>query len=153
MTTIYCIDTSTVIDAGERYYPIDIFPAFWDKLDGLIQAGRLKAPQTLIDELEAKDDAWRAWVYERREQMIWAIDEPIQEALFKVMPVYAGVVANLDSIKGDPFFVAAALAKGATLITSEKPKKGNVKIPRICDSLGVAWSPLLDVVRAERWRF
>jgi hypothetical protein len=151
--TVYCIDTSAVIDAGERYYPIDVFPGFWDKLDNLIQVGRLKAPQTLIDELEAKDDAWRQWVYDRRELMIWSIDEPIQVALSKVMPIYASVVANLDSIKGDPFFVAAAMAKGATLITSEKPKKGNVKIPRICESLGVKWSPMLDVVRTERWRF
>lgn len=153
MTVIYCIDTSAVIDASERYYPIDVFPGFWDRLDSLIQAGRLKAPKTLIEELEAKDDAWRQWVYDRREQMIWSIDESIQAALSKVMPVYAGVVTNLDSIKGDPFFVAAAMAKDATLITSEKPKRGNVKIPRICESLGVKWSPMLDVVRAERWQF
>ena len=85
--TIYCIDTSTIIDAGERYYPIDIFPAFWEKLDGLIQAGRLKAPQTLIDELENKDDAWREWVYSRKSIMIWPIDEPIQTARSRGMPV------------------------------------------------------------------
>ena len=153
MSSVYCVDTSAIIDAGERYYPIDIFPAFWDKLDGLIEAGRLKAPQTLIEELESKDDAWRAWVYERRDAMIWPIDEAIQDALARVMPVYASAVLNLDSIKGDPFFVAAAMANNATLITSEKPKKGNVKIPRICDALGVKWSPMLDVVRAEGWRF
>jgi hypothetical protein len=150
---IYCIDTSTVIDAGERHYPIDVFPAFWEKLDGLIAAGRLKAPETLIDEREAKDDSWRDWVYARREAMIWPIDESIQRALSKVMPVYAANVTSLDSIKGDPFFVAAAMARNATLITSEKPRKGNVKIPRICEALGVRWSTLLDVVRVEAWRF
>jgi hypothetical protein len=153
MTVTYCIDTSAVIDAGERYYPIDIFPAFWERLDGLIQAGRLKAPQTLVDELEAKDDAWRDWVYKRREHMIWSIDETIQTALSQVMVVYEAVVPHLSSIKGDPFFVAAAMAKSATLITSEKLKKGPVKLPQVCECLGVKWCPMLDVVRAEGWRF
>ncbi|MGY8903886.1 MAG: DUF4411 family protein [Burkholderiales bacterium] len=151
--TNYCIDTSTIIDAGERYYPIDVFPAFWDRLDALIQAGRLRAPQTLIDELEAKDDAWREWVYSRRDAMIWPIDDAIQTAMAQVMPIYAAMVTNLNSIKGDPFFIAASIAKNATLITSEKPIKGNIKIPRICEQLGVAWSPLLTVVRTEGWRF
>lgn len=151
--TNYCIDTSTIIDAGERYYPIDIFPAFWDRLDTLIQAGRLKAPQTLIDELEAKDDAWREWVYSRKDTMIWPIDDAIQTAMTQVMPIYAATVTNLNSIKGDPFFIAAAIAKNSTLITSEKTIRGNIKIPRICDQLGVKWSPMLDVVRSEGWRF
>ncbi|MBK7548408.1 MAG: DUF4411 family protein [Burkholderiaceae bacterium] len=151
--TIYCIDTSTIIDAGERYYPIDIFPAFWEKLDGLIQAGRLKAPQTLIDELENKDDAWREWVYSRKSIMIWPIDEPIQTAMSRVMPVYVETISNLNSVKGDPFFIAASIAHHATLITSEKLIRGSIKIPKICDRLGVKWSPLLNVVRAEGWQF
>lgn len=151
--TVYCIDTSTVIDAGERYYPIDIFPAFWEKLDVLITAGRLKAPQTLIDELSEKDDVWRQWVYDRKDAMIWPIDESILAAMNVVMPVYASNTTNLDSVKGDPFFIAASRAKGATLITSEKPRKGGVKIPKVCDQVGVVWTPLLDVVRAEQWRF
>src|SRR4051812_21806676 len=115
----YCIDTSTVIDAGERYYPIDIFPAFWDRLDALIQEGRLKAPQTLIDELEGKDDAWRDWVYQRKNLMIWEIDADIQQALTdSVMPIYQKLVRNVDSIKGDPFFIASSIVKKACLITS-----------------------------------
>jgi hypothetical protein len=151
--TIYCIDTSTIIDAGERYYPIDIFPAFWDRLDELIKSGRLKAPQTLIDELEGKDEVWREWVYTRRDLMIWPIDDAIQSAMTRVMPIYAKAVTNLNSIKGDPFFIAASMAKSATLITSEKIVRGNIKIPRICDQVGVKWSPMLDVVRSEGWRF
>ena len=120
MTVVYCIDTSSMIDAGERYYPIDVFPGFWDKLDTLIQSGRLKAPKTLLDELEGKDEKWREWVYARADKMIWPIDAAIQAALHQVMPIYAANVTNVNSIKGDPFFVAASLAFKATLITSEK---------------------------------
>jgi hypothetical protein len=151
---VYSIDTSTMIDAGERYYPIDIFPGFWERLDGLVDAGRLKAPATLIDELKEKDDEWREWVYERKEKMIWEIDEQIQHAMSNtVMPAFAAATTNLGSITLDPFFIASALVKGATLITSEKPRKGAIKIPKICDSLSVPWSPLLEVVRTEGWKF
>ena len=151
--TIYCIDTSTMIDAGERHYPIDVFPGFWEKLDDLIESNRLKAPKTLLDELEGKDDKWRDWVYERAEKMILPMDEAIQAAMRTVMPVYAANVTNPDSIKGDPFFIAASMAFGATLITSEKARKGGAKIPKICAELGVAWVTLVDASRAEGWRF
>jgi hypothetical protein len=135
----YCIDSSSVIDAGERHYPIDVFPGFWDRLDAMIGDGMLKAPETLITELEEKDDTWRNWVYDRKHAMILKIDEPIQQAMGNVMNVYAANASNLNSVKGDPWFVASSLVYGFTLITSEKPKKGGVKIPKVCDELGVKW--------------
>ena len=46
---IYCIDTSAMIDAGLRYYPADLFPIFWERMDALADEGRLKAPPTLIE--------------------------------------------------------------------------------------------------------
>lgn len=153
MTKVYCVDTSVVIDAGERHYPIDVFPAFWERLDKMISDGRLKAPKTLIDELEQKDDSWRKWVYDRQSAMIWPVDEPLQKAMTNVMTVYAGSVANLDSIKGDPFFIAASITYGATLITSERPKGGGVKIPRICEQMNVKWCSLLGMLRVEGWKF
>jgi len=86
--------------------------------------------------------------------MIWDIDQEIQEAMSaSVMPAYVAATTKLDSISGDPFFIAAALVKGASLVTSEQPRKGNVKIPKLCDSLGVLWTPLLNVVRTEGWKF
>jgi hypothetical protein len=85
----YCIDTNVFIDAGERYYPIDIVPGFWENVDGLIAADRMKAPEMLIEELERKDDAWRQWVYERKETLIVPMDLPQIEAVRQVMAVYA----------------------------------------------------------------
>lgn len=150
---MYCIDSSTVIDAGERHYPIDVFPGFWDRLDTLISAGALKAPETLLDELAGKDDAWRQWFYDRKEAMIWKIDEAIQGAMQTVMPVYVSRTTNLDSVKGDPFFIAASMVNGCKLITSESPRRGGVKIPLVCNALGVPWCSLLGMVREQGWKF
>lgn len=148
----YCIDTNVFIDAGERYYPIDIVPGFWENVDGLVAAGRMKAPEILIEELERKDDAWRQWVYERKETLIVPMDLPQIKAVRKVMAVYAAEGIDANRIAGDPFFIALALANGLTVVTNEKPRRGGAKIPKICAALGVPSIGLLDLMRRERWR-
>jgi hypothetical protein len=41
---VYCIDTSSLIAAWQERYPLENFPSFWHKLDGLITDGRLVSP-------------------------------------------------------------------------------------------------------------
>jgi hypothetical protein len=148
----YCIDTNIFIDAGERYYPPDIVPGFWKNLDGLIDAGRFKAPEMLIEELERKDDAWRQWVYDRKETLIVPMDMPQVEAVKRVVAVYEAQSSNVTRMTGDPFFIALALAQGLTVVTSESERKGKVKIPKICAALGVPSISLLEMMRRENWR-
>jgi hypothetical protein len=148
----YCIDTNIFIDAGERYYPPDIVPGFWENLDSLIEAGRVKAPEMLIEELEHKSDNWRQWVYDRKEKMIVPMDMPQVDALKRVMAVYQAQSTSVNRVTGDPFFIALALAQGLTVVTSESERKGKVKIPRICTALGVQSISLLELMRREGWR-
>ncbi len=148
----YCIDTNVFIDAGERYYPPDIVPGFWENLDALIGANRMKAPEMLIEELERKDDEWRKWVYERKETLIVPMDLPQIEAVQKVVAVYAAQGIDNNRLTGDPFFIALALANGLTMVTNEKPRRGGAKIPKICAALGVPSINLLDLMRREGWR-
>jgi hypothetical protein len=148
----YCIDTNVFIDAGERYYPPDIVPGFWKNLDTLIVAGRMKAPEMLIEELERKDDDWRQWVYQRKETLIVPMDLPQMEAVQKVVAVYVAEGIDANRITGDPFFIALALANGLTVVTNEKPRRGGAKIPKICTTLGVQSIGLLELMRREGWR-
>lgn len=148
----YCIDTNILIDAGERYYPPDIVPGFWKNLDALIDAGRLKAPDMLIEELARKDDDWRQWVYDRKDKLIVPMDILQVDALKQVMAVYQAQSSNISRVTGDPFFIALALAQGLIVVTSESERKGKVKIPKICDAMGVKSISLLDLMRRERWR-
>lgn len=148
----YCIDTNIFIDAGERYYPPDIVPGFWKNLDGLIDAGRFKAPEMLLEELERKDDTWRQWVYDRKETLIVPMDLPQVEAVKRVMDVYQAQSSNVSRVTGDPFFIGLALAQGLTIVTNESERKGKVKIPKICAALGVPSISLLEMMRREKWR-
>jgi hypothetical protein len=148
----YCIDTNVFIDAGERYYPPDIVPGFWENLDALIAAGRMKAPEMLIEELERKDDDWRQWVYERGETLIVPMDLPQIEAVTKVVALYAAEGIDANRITGDPFFIALTLANGMTVVTNEKPRRGGATIPKICAALGVPSIGLLELMRREGWQ-
>lgn len=153
---IYCIDSSSFIDAGERYYPQDVFPAFWDRLEQLLEEGRLKAPVTLLEELQRKDDDWREWVYQREDNLIIQPDAAIFDAVKDVVAQYQlqnPSQFNPDKLTGDPFFIALAKCKGMTLITTELSRPGGFRIPAICRPLGVQTITLLNMIRQEGWRF
>lgn len=156
MGVIYCIDSSSFIDAGERYYPQDIFPAFWDRLEELLEEGRLKAPITLLEELQKKDDAWRDWVYSREEKLIVPPDAALFETVKEVVAQYQKqnpAQFNPDKLTGDPFFIALAKCRRMTLITTEQSRPGGFRIPALCHPLGVKTITLLDTIRQEGWRF
>lgn len=156
MSVIYCIDSCSFIDAGERYYPQDIFPAFWDRLEALLDAGRLKAPVTLLEELQRKDDDWREWVYARQEKLIVPPDAQLFDVVKEVVAQYQAQNPpqfNPDRLTGDPFFIALAKCQGMTLITTEQSRAGGFRIPAICRPLGVKTTTLLDMIRQEGWRF
>lgn len=150
---IYCIDTSAMIDAGHRYYPSDLFPAFWEKMDGLALDGRLKAPPMLLEELEKRDEEWRQWVYQREAQIVVPPDAPFLANMKNVVHAYTQLGADPETLTGDPFFIALSLTEGMTLLTSERPNKGKVKIPIVCNAIGVQTITLLNFMRQEGWRF
>ena len=151
--TNYCIDTSSIIDAGERNYPPDVFPGFWTNMDALIGADRLKAPEMLLDELKKKTDEWRQWVYDREASLIIRVDGLILATMPEVVDIYTKQRVKPDNLTGDPFFIATAKVHGLTLITSEKQRPGGARIPAICQALGVSTISLVGMLRQEGWKF
>lgn len=150
----YVFDSSAIIDAGERYYPIDVFPSFWNRMEGLVNAGSFLAPEFLIDELAKKDDSWRDWVYHRRDAIIVPMDEKILEAVREIMadfPMLVDVDKNRSG--GDPFFIALAKVTGSVLVTGEKSKPSRPRIPDVCEAMNIPYINVLSLIRAENWQF
>lgn len=147
-------DTSAIIDAGERYYPIDVFPSFWDRMEALVAAGRFLAPEFLIDELAKKDDAWRDWVYARRDRIIFPIDSEILAVVRDIMAEFPTLVdVDRNRSGGDPFFIAVAETTRSILVTGEKPRPSKPRIPDVCAAMGIPYTNILGLIRAENWRF
>jgi hypothetical protein len=64
--------------------------------------------------------------------------------------------ANNPNVQADPYVIALARSKNATVITEEKPDgalRKKTKIPTVCNYYSIKWLPLLDAIRDENWSF
>ena len=151
----YSADTSAFIQPWRKYYPIDVFPSFWDMMDSLIGRGDLVAIDEVLVELEKKDDEVLQWV-RRRNELIVPISDSIQYAVRQVLREHPRLVDTRRNRSGaDPFVIALAMVEGLTVVTDEQPtgSADRPKIPDVCNHLGVHWVGIIDLIRAEGRRF
>ncbi|MFW6164473.1 MAG: DUF4411 family protein [Planctomycetota bacterium] len=108
--TVYCIDTSALIDLKLRY-PRRVFPTLWARLSGLVSADRMIAPVEVKNELMAKDDELSEWA--RKQDKMFA--KCTQRHLALVAEIERGFPDLIDPNKqradADPFVIALALAE------------------------------------------
>ena len=151
----YCIDTSALMDGWVRYYPRDIWPGLWTKLDMLIQEGRLFATEEVLRELKKKNDALHRWAKERK-SMFRGIDEPVQSVVLEILAKHQNLIhANRGRSGADPWVIALAKVEGGKVITGER-KSGSLekpKMPDVCEAVGVPWMTLVDLCREQKWVF
>ena len=154
--TIYCIDTSALLDLRYRIYPPDVFPSLWEQIDTLCETGRLIAPVDVREELARRDNEAYRWAKERPSMFV-ELDEKIQAAVSEIMEKCAGIVdERRGTSRADPFIVAVARVREATVVTSETPRStanARPKIPDACGVFGVPCVRVLPFLRAEGWRF
>jgi hypothetical protein len=82
---VYIVDTSALIAAWNENYPIDAFPAFWERIDELVSEGRFRAPDEVLSELGKVDDDPHTWLKERSESILRELDEDLQIAAAKIL--------------------------------------------------------------------
>jgi hypothetical protein len=150
----YSIDTSSLIEAWERRYPKDCFPSLWERLEVLVQGGRLRASSEVGEELKKKDDGVIKWA-KGQAGLFVPVDEDQQHALISILQAHPKLV---DSRKGrsagDPWVIALALVQGCTVVTEEKSAGlNNPRIPDVCTALGVPCISMLELIRLEKWSF
>jgi hypothetical protein len=152
----YSLDTSALLDGWRRYYPPDVFPGLWSRLDGLIEAGDLRATEEVLFELERKDDDVFAWARERETRLFVPVDAEIQPLVSEILRDFGKLVdTRSHRSAADPFVIALALQHRCTVVTGERPtnRPSRPNIPDVCRGLGIRYLSLLDLVRAESWTF
>jgi hypothetical protein len=151
----YSIDTSSIIEAWHRRYPLDVFPALWDGLDRLISSGRLQASDEVLVELKKKDDDLYHWA-KSRPAMFRALDEEIQFAVIDLLNDFPKLVnTQKGRSQADPFVIALARTQGCTVVTNEVALGSleRPRIPDVCNALRIPCINVLGLIRAEGWRF
>jgi hypothetical protein len=150
---VYCIDTSALIAAWQERYPLENFPRFWERFDGLIAEERLVAPVEVLRETAKRSDELHAWLKER-DKMFCELEEPIQVEAAEVLACYPRLVGERKlRTSADPFVIALARVNGLHIVTDEKPT-GTLKrpnIPDVCADLGMTTMDVLQLIKAEKW--
>ena len=138
----YCLDTNVFVQAWNKYYSIHLCPDYWRVLDQLAEQGLIFCPVEVKRELEKTDDELSAWTKGRPYFFVEVTDQ-VNRNMRRIMRDFPRLV---DSTRGrsiaDPWVIAHAMAEGAVVVTKEEPagdQTRRIKIPDVCNALGVEW--------------
>lgn len=152
---IYSIDTSAILHSWVVEHPPDVFPSVWVKLEQLIGAGALAAPEEVLNELHGKDDPALKWAKQRRHMFV-PEDPRIQATAKEILRAHPRLVDERKTgPQADPFVIALAKVRGCAVVTQEKAT-GNPKRPHIPDvrrALGVQCLTMVELFRGQGWSF
>jgi hypothetical protein len=155
----YSFDASAILDAWIRYYPIDLFPSFWNRFEEMCKDGVGMAIELIEREISKKDDGCIKWFKRRKmESFFHEIDNNIQNSVSIILKNtnYQRLVEDKrGTFAADPFVIAFAQVKNLIVVTGEKPsnKLLKPKIPDVCKDMGIECINILDLMRLEKWRF
>ena len=151
----YCVDTSGWLDGWQRNYPPDVFPTLWSKVEVVIDAGDIFSSEEVYIELQKKDDEIHDWMKARKEMLV-PLSEEIQTIASDLLFEFPRLVDTLrNRSKADPFVIATAIDRNATVVTGE-PITGNMtkpRIPDVCNVRGVRCINFLQMIRELKLTF
>ncbi len=154
---MYLLDANVLIQAKNFYYRFDIFPMFWDWLDGEQQKGALASIIPVYEELAKGTDELSKWVKQRQHDgWFLPVDEEATQHEFSDIAVWVMDSHFKDQAKkdflsvADPWLVAKAVSIGGVVVTHEKLFDPNirrkVKIPNVCNAFGVECIDTFDLL-------
>lgn len=154
---LYSVDTSALIDGLERFYFEDTFPGIWENVATLVASGRFFISEEVWEEVKKRDEVVKAWCdRDRSGRLIVPTDGAIANEVRAILRDNERMVMTLKGRnRADPFVIAVARIKGATVVTGEgdEGNERHPKIPYVCRKLAVPCIRLTELIRHERWVF
>lgn len=142
---LYLLDANVTITAQNKYYPIDQVPEFWEWLLHQAEAGQVKMPREILDEVRAgrkEKDPLLDWLKIPEHSAALELPEQPDMALVQ-RAIREGYSADLNDVQiegrgRDPFLLAYGLAgpdRCVVTVETRKPAAAahNRKLPDACD--------------------
>ena len=157
----YLLDANTFMEAKNGYYDFDVCPGFWEWIMVKHGEGSVLSIEKVGEELKAGSDKLASWAVGIAASLFKPPDEAVVTALKQVATWTMG--RNYDErhraaflAKADALLVACALAHNHVVVTQEvkvPDESRKVKVPNVCDGLGVTWIHSFELLRKEKARF
>jgi Domain of unknown function (DUF4411) len=159
---VFCIDDSSLMELT-RQYPRGRFPSLWQRVEGLVEIGRLIAPKEVHKEIQQGDDSLVAWA-KKMSKMFKPLDSDQAKRVSEVLAECPALIDPMsETPQADPFLIALAkdgneaqtevLLKTKHVVVTQEGKNKPNKIPQLCTRLGIECIRLLDMFEREGWEF
>lgn len=154
MATLYCLDTSTLIESWWRLYPPVSFPSFWERLDEGISSQCFVAPEIVKMELSRQDDELYKWV-NQRPLLFVPLDVELQLKQAMIVNTFPKLTTQQTNRSlADPWVIALAQLRGCPVVSMERPgSDSRPRIPDVCRRLDIVHMEIVDLIRTMGWRF
>jgi hypothetical protein len=154
---LWCLDTNVVVsflrEDDEEAYSRQVLPEQWRAFERDIATGLIIAPLQIRDELEG-------WCNEIPDMRNWLathggmfrdLNPRALAAAKRVVNAYPAYASSRNYL-GDLCVIAMAASLGLTVISNEKPAKGQPsrnrpKIPDVCAEMGVGFVSVIGYLR------
>lgn len=158
MDQIYCLDANVLIEAWQKYYSPIICPDYWDILNELGKKERVFIPEEVRSEIvnsdpNSSDDELSVWV-KNCSIPIHKLDEKVIACWRKILQADPSHQRLVDSVRyrsiADPWVISHAMNMNAVVVTKENLElnsKTKIKIPNVCENMGVKWMNDFEFVR------
>lgn len=154
----YVFDTSAII-VLKNYYPTT-FTTLWGHLDALATNGIILSVHEVFNELHNYNevDFIQDWAKQRKAIFARPSNDELQFVQqMLAIPHFQSLIGRKAILKGtpvaDPFVIAAAKVKGATVVTQEKLKENAARIPNVCKHFDIPCVSLEDFMAERGWMF
>jgi hypothetical protein len=157
----FLLDADTLITGKNQAYGFDICPGFWDFIDREHAAGGLLSVKPVGDELKRGNDELAKWASKMGASFFRPLDTPTLSAMAEVAAWVQGKdftdAAKVEFFRSaDQYLIACAKAHGHIVVSHEtlnRDQKSRVKIPVVCDAMGVRCIRTYDWLRSRGARF
>lgn len=149
----YSFDSGVIINGRRDIFMPKTWAPLWERIEGMIASGQIKAVDEVKREITAKDDDAAKWAKTQRGLFV-PLTTDIQLATKRVLAAHAKLLGIGGGPRNgaDAFVIGLAIARGGAVVTQEVPRNiDKPKIPDVCDAMGVPWLTLPHFVDEQGW--